>query len=139
MHIRVQKDRHKSGNTKAADLSGQRLSETGGVLLSQAVSHQVSSALGSLTSVFGMGTGVSSPPSRPDFFFEDLRAFKSKQNAPLTLLCLFLFAAFRPSFRLISIGQLRMSPSLHLRPIDVVVSHEPYLTGEIYSCGGLRT
>ncbi len=32
----------------------------GYVLLSQAVSHQVPSALESLTSVFGMGTGVSS-------------------------------------------------------------------------------
>ena len=34
---------------------------TGNVLLSRAVSHQVSSALRSLTSVFEMGTGVSSP------------------------------------------------------------------------------
>ena len=34
---------------------------SGNVLLSQAVSHQVSSALRSLTSVFGMGTGVASP------------------------------------------------------------------------------
>ena len=32
----------------------------GYVLLSQAASHQVPSALKSLTSVFGMGTGVSS-------------------------------------------------------------------------------
>lgn len=55
-----------SGNIKAADQIGQRLVETGGVLLSQAVSHQVSSALGSLTSVFEMGTGGSSPPLSPD-------------------------------------------------------------------------
>ena len=34
--------------------------ETGNVLLSQAASHQVSSALESLTAVFEMGTGVSS-------------------------------------------------------------------------------
>lgn len=34
--------------------------ESGNVLLSRAVSHQVSSALKSLTTVFGMGTGVSS-------------------------------------------------------------------------------
>ena len=33
---------------------------TGNVLLSQAASHQVSSALRSLTSVFEMGTGVAS-------------------------------------------------------------------------------
>ena len=35
--------------------------KTGNVLLSQAASHQVSSALESLTAVFEMGTGVSSP------------------------------------------------------------------------------
>lgn len=43
--------------------------KTGNDLLSQAVSRQVSSALGSLTAVFGMGTGVSSPLLSPDFFF----------------------------------------------------------------------
>ncbi len=37
----------------------------GNVLLSQAVSRQLPSALESLTSVFGMGTGVTSPPSSP--------------------------------------------------------------------------
>jgi hypothetical protein len=34
----------------------------GNGLLSHTVTHVVPSALGSLTSVFGMGTGVSSPP-----------------------------------------------------------------------------
>ena len=41
-------------------------SDSGDVLLSQAVAHQVSSALKSLTTVFGMGTGVTSlllPPN----------------------------------------------------------------------------
>jgi hypothetical protein len=37
----------------------------GGVLLSHAVPHAVPSALKSLTSVFGMGTGVSSSPLPP--------------------------------------------------------------------------
>ena len=41
-------------------------SKTGNVLFSQAASRQVSSALGSLTSVFEMGTGGSSPPLSPD-------------------------------------------------------------------------
>ena len=36
------------------------------------VSRSVSSALESLTSVFGMGTGGSSPLSSPDFFFSVL-------------------------------------------------------------------
>ena len=40
--------------------------KTGNVLFSQAASRQVSSALGSLTSVFEMGTGGSSPPLSPD-------------------------------------------------------------------------
>ena len=43
------------------------------------------------------------------------------------------------SVRPISIGQLNMSPCLHLRPINVVVSHGPYHKEEICSCGGLRT
>ena len=40
--------------------------QTGNVLLSQAASHQVSSALRSLTSVFEMGTGVTSSLLSPD-------------------------------------------------------------------------
>ena len=42
--------------------------ETGSVLLSRAVSHRVSSALKSLTTVFGMGTGVTSSLLPPDSF-----------------------------------------------------------------------
>ena len=41
--------------------------KTGNVLLSQAAARQVSSALGSLTAVFEMGTGVPSPLLSPDF------------------------------------------------------------------------
>jgi hypothetical protein len=41
------------------------LKDLGGVLLSHVVPHAVPSALKSLTSVFGMGTGVSSSPSPP--------------------------------------------------------------------------
>ena len=40
--------------------------KSGNVLLSQGVSTQVSSAPESLTSVFGMGTGVSSPLLPPE-------------------------------------------------------------------------
>ena len=39
---------------------------SGNDLLSQAVSRQVPSALKGLTSVFGMGTGVTLSPSPPD-------------------------------------------------------------------------
>ena len=41
---------------------------SGSYLLSRAVSSQVSSALQSLTTVFGMGTGVASVLSPPDLF-----------------------------------------------------------------------
>ena len=41
--------------------------KTGDVLLFQAASHQVSSALRSLTTVFEMGTGVASPLLSPDY------------------------------------------------------------------------
>ena len=49
--------------TKASDIPKLFCNKkTGNVLLSQAVSHQVSSALRSLTTVFEMGTGVTSSP-----------------------------------------------------------------------------
>jgi hypothetical protein len=38
------------------------IKKPGNGLLSHTVTHVVPSALGSLTSVFGMGTGVTSPP-----------------------------------------------------------------------------
>ena len=57
--------------SKSKDLTSftTKKEKTGNVLLSQAASHQVSSALKSLTSVFEMGTGVASPLLSPDFFF----------------------------------------------------------------------
>jgi hypothetical protein len=45
------------------------IKKPGNGLLSHTVTHVVPSALGSLTSVFGMGTGVSSPPLSPGYFF----------------------------------------------------------------------
>ena len=42
--------------------SGHLVEKSGGVLLSQGESTQVPSALTGLTSVFGMGTGVTPPP-----------------------------------------------------------------------------
>ena len=40
--------------------------KSGGVLLSQGVAPQVPSALSGLTSVFGMGTGVTLTPKPPE-------------------------------------------------------------------------
>ena len=45
---------------------GYPFANSGSVLLSRAVTHQVSSALKSLTTVFGMGTGVTSLLSPPN-------------------------------------------------------------------------
>ena len=44
--------------------------ESGGDLLSRAVSSQVPSALKGLTSVFGMGTGGTPSPLPPEIFFQ---------------------------------------------------------------------
>ena len=59
---------------------------TGNVLLSRAVSRQVSSALKSLTSVFGMGTGVSSSLLSPDYgSFKELWKLHRKQIGDILL------------------------------------------------------
>ena len=47
-------------------------SQPGSVLLSQGRLPQLPSALRSLTSVFGMGTGVTFSPLLPDYFVEGL-------------------------------------------------------------------
>ena len=101
--------------------------KTGNVLLSQAASHQVSSALRSLTSVFEMGTGVTSSLLSPHIFWVCSIAPSKLNNICLKLPSSFalpwnLWSSFRP----ISIGQLNVSPHLHLRPINVIVSHGSY-------------
>ena len=105
------------------------LSGSGDVLLSRAVAHQVSSALKSLTTVFGMGTGVTSlllPPNVCQTPFGALtlvRVLKTeseKFQKYLFVTCL-LHKLFRSSPRPISIGQLNTLPHLHLRPINHIV------------------
>ena len=51
----------KAVNAKKAPFSGTFFKKSGGDLLSQGDSPQVPSALAGLTSVFGMGTGVTPP------------------------------------------------------------------------------
>ena len=55
------------------------LLESGDDLLSRAVSSQVPSACGGLTSVFGMGTGGSLQLLSPEILFSFLRTFKTAQ------------------------------------------------------------
>ena len=94
--------------------------QNGNVLLSRAVSRQVSSALRSLTSVFGMGTGVSSSLSSPH-----QACFA---HSKLNNLCVSPFPSLKPwsSLRPISTFQLNALLHLHLRPINVIVSHGSY-------------
>jgi hypothetical protein len=50
---------------------------SGEYLLSRAVASQISSARESLTSVFGMGTGVASPSVSPEWLEARVCAFKT--------------------------------------------------------------
>ena len=56
----IHKDSPIMAKTNKKRIHNESAYQTGNVLLSQAASHQVSSALRSLTTVFEMGTGVSS-------------------------------------------------------------------------------
>ena len=110
------------------DFNGLNL-ESGNDLLSRVVSNQVPSALKSLTSVFGMGTG--------DPFRHCHRKFWQRFCCfCLLFLCTFTteevqFNVFECFFwlspRPISIGQLYASQRLHLRPIYPVVFRGAYL------------
>ena len=88
---------------------------TGKDLFSRAVAHRVSSALRSLTTVFEMGTGVTSPLYSPDP--EGVPSKPNNVHPPPNH-----WSSARP----ISIGQLHALPHFHLRPINVVVSHGSY-------------
>ena len=111
------------GNRKRPPASGGLLiRKSGDVLLSQGVAPQVPSALTVLTSVFGMGTGVSPPPWSPetvrsaDHFDSALTAAQSAAlERPIAS------TSKVPSPRPISTGRLNTLPCLHLRPIYVVV------------------
>ena len=99
----------------------------------RAASGQVSSAPASLTAVFGMGTGGTSPsltptapsentyvPSKPNNTTHPINSYE-KTPSPLNLAFLnisFLRASSRLSPRPISTGQLNASRHLHLRPIS---------------------
>ena len=83
------------------------------------------SPLECLTAVFGMGTGVSTPPSSPDRFLKS--RFPASQNwittcASIKLTCLSLWSSPRP----ISISQLHISLCFHLWPIYLVVFKGSY-------------
>src|SRR6185503_12730434 len=89
----------------------------GGVLLSHPVSRAVPSALEGLTSLFGMGRGVSPPPKPPQFEFDN--RYETRVHTLKRL------SKTGQASRLISTDRLKLLRVLHLPPIDVVISDEP--------------
>ena len=107
------------------------LREAGIYLFSQAVSSQLSSAQVSLTSVFGMGTGGSSPSSTPAI--PDLRQLLFLEGIYLQNWISNCFQQMKyqskmgSSPRPISTRLLNDSRHLHIVPINLVVFKGSYL------------
>ena len=95
-------------------------------LSSRAVSSQVLSTYGALTTVFGMGTGVALPLFTPDWLSCFLATSKSHNQIFYIgfnhLRCTNLYS----SPRSISIGQLQASQLFHLQPIKHIIFVWPY-------------
>ena len=99
---------------------------SGSHLSSRAVSSQVFSTLMSLTSVFGMGTGVASSPSAPVSFLRcnlkiEQRScvhFRRPHN---------IWSSPRP----ISTHKLHASRRFHFRPINLIVFEGSYLVNPV--------
>ena len=126
-------DRQSSGPARALDANGAppkgpHSKKSGGDLLSQGVSPQVPSALVGLTSVFGMGTGVTPPlwPPKSVVKRERHTALNPLKNSIASTNII-----VDPSPRPISTGRLNTLPCVHLRPINVVVYHGPYLVNPV--------
>ena len=112
-------------NQERAPFGALSIEKSGGVLLSQGVSSQVPSALVGLTSVFGMGTGVTPPLWPPKPLSKGSGAAKAAA-CPLQNSIASTNIIVNPSPRPISTGRLNVLPRVHLRPINVVVYHGPY-------------
>src|SRR5688500_1587926 len=103
-------------------------------LLSHGVSPAVPSALAGLTSLFGMGRGVSPPPSSP-FLQKGVFGCTSPKRDLGRLIfgnCIALALPLSP--RPISTTRLNTSLHLHLWPINLVVYQESY---SLMGMGGL--
>ena len=87
----------------------------------QSVSRQVLSALVSLTSVFGMGTGGPSPLKTPTIFRNCTLKTKQRRGKARGLP-----AKYRSSPRVISTSRLNTLLRLHRWPINEVVFFDPY-------------
>ena len=88
----------------------------GDFLLSHAVSRAVPSAPAGLTSVFGMGTGVTLPTKSPENFSKsNSDCFWQVSRASASACCLSKF--YGQAMGLISSGQLNALLRLHIHPI----------------------
>jgi hypothetical protein len=104
--------------------------KSGGVLLSHAASRAVPSALRGLTSVFGMGTGVTLSTKPPENLKEQkLKGFENrivKLKAEPCKHLLLVSKFYGQAEGLISTGQLNVLLRFHTQPINVVVYHESH-------------
>ena len=111
--------------------------KSGNYLLSHKVSQAVPSALVSLTTLFGMGRGVSSPLSSPEI----ISVIINNDDAAVLIskICLEArdFIINGQVGRTISTARLNTLLHLHLRPINHVVFMGP--DREILSWSGLPT
>ena len=81
-----------------------------------------------LTSVFGKGTGVT-PPLKPPKSVSNGERRNGAQPFETSIASTNFIV--NPSPRAISTGQLNVLPHLHFRPINVMVSHGPYLVNPV--------
>ena len=137
-----------AGATLATSRTRRKRKNPGDDLFSRKAALSVSSALESLTSVFGMGTGMASPPVSPGFVASGccsaasvrrpdkraarapfVRSSSSSQSAgSITILPAAdprsVAVEVKPST--VSTAQLHPSPNFHMRPIKQVVSLRSY-------------
>ena len=143
---------HKRENAPQAFRLTRRLGkEAGGDVLSHRVPPAVPSALWGLTTVFGMGTGVSPTPKPPAKSRGSVKN-KSFEGRKASQVLLKVFEAYSDCFhgtpaewgagqasRAISTARLHVLPRFHLLPINVLVSHGPpesLRSGSVHLEGG---
>ena len=97
----------------------------GNVLLSHAVSSAVQSGLRGLTSVFGMGTGVTPSLESPENLIPEKRRARKPEIVPELLGATAPSKSYGQAERAISSGKLQPLLAFHIRPIKQVVYLRP--------------
>ena len=109
------------GIKKCLALLCQALKEMGGVLLSRGLAPRVPSALAGLTSLFGMGRGVSLSPKPPEMSESSRRPLRTAQQH-----ITWQSRSYPSSPRPISTGLLHTLLCFQIRPINLVVYQGSY-------------